>query len=125
MKIAKSVWQIAWLSAVLVMRFGCVDTIHSADPEVTNSTQAILQTRGFREGLLWVGPNEPSEAESRRLLEIVKNLDKPSWMGEVEQFLREYASSPWAASLHHSYASFCRRTGRTTKALEQDRKSVV
>lgn len=118
MKIAKSVWQTAWLSAVLVMRFGCVGTIHSADTEATNSTQALLQQRGFREGLLWIGTNEPSEVESRRLLEIVKNLDKPSWRGEVEQFLQEYASSPWAASLHHAYASFCRRTGRTTKALE-------
>ncbi|HTV42180.1 MAG TPA: RHS repeat-associated core domain-containing protein [Candidatus Sulfotelmatobacter sp.] len=46
-------------------------------------------------------------------------MDKPVWRAGVEKFLQEHPNSPWAASLHYDYASYCRRSGRTTKALEQ------
>ena len=83
----------------------------------TSYTEAILNHPGFREGLIWIGPAEPSEVESASLWNIVTNLNDPSWTSAVEGFLANYPASPWAASLSHDYASFCRRTGRITKAL--------
>src|SRR5205085_7807823 len=82
-----------------------------------SSTEAVLRKPVFREGLVWTGSVEPPPAESARLLAIISNLSQPTWTSEVETFLHDYPNSPWAASLHHAYASFCRRTGRTTKAL--------
>jgi YD repeat-containing protein len=87
--------------------------------QTTNTTQQILQMQTFREGVVWIGGKEPSEAENKQLLDILNNLDKPSWRSSLEKFLQEHPKSPWAASLEYDYASFYRRTGRTTKALEQ------
>lgn len=87
--------------------------------QTTNTTQQILQMQTFREGVVWIGDKEPSEAENKQLLDILNNLDKPSWRSGLEKFLQEHPKSPWAASLEYDYASFYRRTGRTTKALEQ------
>jgi RHS repeat-associated protein len=80
-------------------------------------TQAILDRPGFREGLIWIGPNPPSTGESAALWNIVTNLSDPVWPIAVESFLESYPASPWSASVHHAYASYCRRTGRITKAL--------
>ena len=93
-----------------------IAAIHTAKGQTT--TQQILQMHTFREGLVWIGDNEPSEAENYKLLEVLNHLHQPSWRTELEQFLQDYPQSPWAASLHYDYASFCRRTGRTTEALE-------
>src|SRR5437899_2690910 len=118
MEPTKSITQAVRLAATLVLCLSCIPRAHAADaPEATNSTQAILKRPGFREGLTWIGTNEPTTVESDRLWGIVTNLSQPSWREQVEAFLAEYPSSPWAASLHHAYASFCRRTGRTSKAL--------
>src|SRR5260370_23230225 len=84
----------------------------------TNYTQGVLDQPGLPEGLLWVGTDAPSANESASLWNIVTSLSHPSWRDQVEGFFETYPSSPWAASLHHAYAAFCRRTGRTTKALE-------
>lgn len=84
----------------------------------TNLTQQILRMRTFREGLALTGTNQPSDAENRELIELLTHLREPWWTTGLEQFFRDYPDSPWAASLHYDYASFCRRTGRTTKALE-------
>jgi RHS repeat-associated protein len=83
----------------------------------TNYSGAILANPGFREGLVWIGTNEPSIGESAALWNIVTNLSDPSWTSAVESFLASYPASPWSACLHHDYAAFCRRTGRITKAL--------
>ena len=80
-------------------------------------TRAILDQPGFREGLIWIGTNPPSTGDSAALWNIVTNLSDPSWPSAVESFFGTYPTSPWSASLHHAYASFCRRTGRITKAL--------
>ena len=85
----------------------------------TNSTQQILQMESFQEGLVWVGDQMPAEAENKELLEILNHLHESWWTSGVEQFLRGHPQSPWAASLRHDYAMFCRSTGRTSKALEQ------
>lgn len=82
------------------------------------TTQQILQMRTFREGLVWIGDKEPNEAENKELLQVLGHLQQPEWRADLERFLRDHPASPWAASLHYDYASFCRRTGRTTKALE-------
>ena len=87
--------------------------------QTTNTTQQILQMQTFREGVVWIGDKEPGEAENKQLLDILNNLDKPSWRSGLEKFLQDHPKSPWAASLRYDYASFYRRTGRTTKALEQ------
>jgi RHS repeat-associated protein len=103
----------------LAIWFSCCIQIHAAEIQTTNSTQEILQMQTFREGLVWTGNKEPGDAENLELLEVLKHLDQPWWTAGVEQFLKDHPNSPWAASLRHDYASFCRRTGRTTKALEQ------
>src|SRR5439155_2807650 len=95
----------------------CIVSARVAEAQATNSTQAILENPGFWEGLACIGTNEPTEAESSVLLGIVTNLSQPTWTADVEQFLLDYPDSAWAPALHHAYASFCRRTGRTTKAL--------
>ena len=86
--------------------------------QTTNSTQQILRMQSFREGLVLSGTNQPSNAENKELLEVLTHLEEPWWTSGVEQFLHDYPNSPWAASLRYDYACFCRRTGRTTKALE-------
>lgn len=83
------------------------------------TTQRILQMRTFKEGLVWIGDKEPSEVENKELLVVLAHLQEPEWRTDLEHFLKGHPGSPWAASLHYDYASFCRRTGRTTKALEQ------
>src|SRR5689334_5684433 len=80
--------------------------------EANNATREILQHPGFTQGLVWTGPQTPSENESSELLEVVTNLDQPWWTSGVEQFLAQHPHSPWAASLRYDYASFCRDTGR-------------
>jgi RHS repeat-associated protein len=77
-----------------------------------------LDNPGFREGILWTGTNPPSLGESAELWDVVTNLGDASWTTNVEAFLADYPDGALAASVHHAYASFCRRTGRTTKALE-------
>lgn len=87
--------------------------------QTTNLTQEILQMKTFREGLVMTGTNQPTEAENKELLEVLTHLNESWWRTGLEQFFSDYPNSPWAVSLHYDYASFCRRTGRTTKALEQ------
>ncbi|HEV2331373.1 MAG TPA: cysteine peptidase family C39 domain-containing protein, partial [Verrucomicrobiae bacterium] len=84
----------------------------------TNLTQQILQMKTFREGLVLTGTNQPTDAENKELLEVLTHLNKSWWRTGLEQFFSDYPRSPWAVSLHYDYACFCRRTGRTTKALE-------
>jgi len=97
----------------------CLTGAFHSQAQTADSTQHILQMRTFREGLVWIGGKEPSEAENEKLLAVLNRLDEPSWTTALEQFLKDYPQSPWAASLHYDYASFCHRTGRTTKALDQ------
>src|SRR5947208_15461895 len=118
MRMRKSFLRGVRLSVALILCLDGAIVLHDAKAETTNATAAILQQPRFGEGLTWIGANEPSEVESRRLLDTLNNLNQPSWREEVEGFLRDNPNSPWAASLHHAYASFCRRTGRTTKALQ-------
>ena len=96
-----------------------IGAIRVAGTEITEATQELLKHPGFPEGLIWLGPQAPSQAESSELLEVVTNLDQPWWRTGVEEFLASHPHSPWAASLRYDYASFCRDTGRTTKALDQ------
>ncbi|HEV2327698.1 MAG TPA: RHS repeat-associated core domain-containing protein [Verrucomicrobiae bacterium] len=84
----------------------------------TNLTQHILQMKTFREGLVLTGTNQPTDAENKELLEVLTHLNEAWWRTGLEQFFNDYPNSPWAVSLHYDYACFCRRTGRTTKALE-------
>jgi RHS repeat-associated protein len=89
-----------------------------AQSEATNTAQTILQDQSLGQKLVWVGATEPAENENRELLDILRNLNTGDWRQRVEQFLEQHPASPWAASLHHVYASYCRETGRTTKALD-------
>ena len=102
-----------------VLAICLMGAVHAVQAQTTNSTPEILQMQTFREGLVWIGDKEPSEAENKELLEVLKHLDEAWWPAGVEQFLRDYPHSSWAVSLRHDYASYCRRTGRATKALEQ------
>jgi RHS repeat-associated protein len=96
-----------------------VGLVYSAEAQTTNLTQQILQMQTFREGLVLTGDQEPTPAENKELLEVLQHLNEVWWTAGVEQFFKDHPASPWAASLHFDYASYCRRTGRTTKALEQ------
>src|ERR1051325_1667753 len=120
MKKVHTIWIMTGMRKIfavaLLIIIGCGG--HMTANSAASSTEAILLEPGFREGLVWTGTKEPSGAESDRLLRIVTSLDQPTWSGEVEKFLEDNPSSPWAASLHHAYASFCRQAGRTTKALK-------
>lgn len=87
--------------------------------QAQTTTEQILKTRTFREGLIWIGDKEPSETENQELLQVIAHLQQPEWTSDLEHFLKKNPESAWAASLHYDYASFCRRTGRTSKALEQ------
>src|SRR5438552_17278058 len=91
--------------------------LRAAGDDTNDCTQAVLEQPGFPEGLVWIGTNAPSGDESCFLYGIVTNLSDPGWSSQVEAFFEFYPNSPWAPSLHHACASFCRRTGRTTKAL--------
>ena len=97
----------------------CLIGAITAKAQTTNLTQQILQMETFREGLVLTGNQQPTEAENKELLEVLNHLHEEWWTAGVEQFLRDYPNSPWAISLRHDYASFCRRTGRTTQALTQ------
>src|SRR5258707_12743678 len=90
------------------IRTGQAQTI-TGQAQTTNTTQQILQMQSFQEGLVWTGDKEPSDAENKQLLEILNNLDKPSWRSGLEKFLQDHPKSPWAASLRYDYASFYRR----------------
>jgi RHS repeat-associated protein len=107
------------ISTGIVLAICLAGSICTGHAQTTNTTQQILQMQTFREGVVWIGDKEPSEAENTQLLEVLTNLDKPSWTSDLTQFLQDHPKSPWAASLRYDYASFYRRTGRTTKALEQ------
>jgi RHS repeat-associated protein len=107
-------WSALIITGIAIL-FGSIERVGAVDG--TNYTGAILQQPGFREGLIWIGANAPSSDESGALWNVVTNLSDPSWPVAVESFLANYPASPWAASVHHAYASFCRRTGRITKAL--------
>ena len=109
---------VLWFCLSGAANLGCVASVQANELQTNSVTQQVLQAQSFREGLVWIGPKEPSASESQELLGIIRNLSQPEWTGEVEQFLEAHPHSPWAASLHCDYASFCRRTGRTTKALE-------
>jgi len=85
----------------------------------TGTTGEILKMHTFREGLVLTGTQAPTATENNDLLNVLNHLDSPGWTAALEKFLEHHPDSPWAASLHYDYASFCRRTGRTTKALEQ------
>ncbi|HTB84466.1 MAG TPA: RHS repeat-associated core domain-containing protein [Candidatus Sulfotelmatobacter sp.] len=103
----------------IAMAICLITATYSTQAQTTNLANQILQMHSFREGLVWIGDKEPSESEDKELLEILNHLQEASWTAGVEQFCKDHPASPWAASLHYDYASFCRRTGRTTKALEQ------
>jgi RHS repeat-associated protein len=90
----------------------------NAQESESQLVKQIEQAPGFQQRLVWLGKTEPDKAQDEQLLGIMNNLQSPSWMGDVESFLTDYPKSPWAASLHNAYASFCRETGRTTTALE-------
>ena len=101
------------------LAIGLLGAVRASQAQTTNLTQEILHLHAFREGLVWIGNHEPDNAENQELLEVLQHLNESWWTTGVEQFLSDYPASPWAASLRHTYASFCHRTGRTTKALEQ------
>jgi hypothetical protein len=102
----------------IVLAICVAGAIHTAKAQTTNLTQQILQMHAFREGLVLIGDKEPGDAENKELLEVLNHLNEEWWTAGVEQFLKDYPDSPWAVSLRYDYASFCRRTGRTTKAME-------
>jgi RHS repeat-associated protein len=106
------------LTAVVALAVWLVGSI-STNAQTGDTTQQILRMRTFREGLVLIGDREPGDGENRELLEVLNHLAETGWTVRLEQFLEKCPQSPWAASLHYDYASFCRRTGRTTKALEQ------
>jgi RHS repeat-associated protein len=112
------VFQAGWFLALLAFSLGCNVQVNATETSYTNTTQQILQMHTFREGLVWVGDKAPREAENHELLQTLNHLDEAGWTTGIEQFLKDHPESPWAASLHFDYASFCRRTGRTSKALE-------
>jgi RHS repeat-associated protein len=105
------------LALAIATMFVLAAKLRADNSGATNSTSAILRHPGFREGLVWIGDHEPTDAENQPVLDIISHLSQPGWTGELEQFLKSNPTSPWAASLHYAYASFCRRTGRITKAL--------
>jgi len=106
-----------YLGAVLAL---CLFSAVSIAKAQSNSlTQEILQKSTFREGLVWIGDKEPDAVENKELLEVLNHLNEAWWTAGVEQFLKDHPRSPWAGSLRYDYASYCRRTGRTTKALGQ------
>lgn len=89
-------------------------------PAQTNSlTEQILRMQAFPEGLVWTGGKEPSVADNTDVLAVLNHMQDASWTTAIETFLQQHPQSPWAASLRHDYASFCRESGRTTKALQQ------
>lgn len=96
-----------------------VGGIDRATAQTTNATQQILDFKTFPQGIVLIGDKAPTEAENKELLEVLNHLDETWWTSGLEQFFSDHPKSPWAASLHNDYASFCRETGRTTKALEQ------
>lgn len=107
------------LSTGIVLAICLAASICPGRAQTTNLTQQILQMHTFREGLVLAGNQTPSDAENKELLEVLNHLHEEWWTAGLEQFFQDHPDSPWAASLHYDYASFCRRTGRTTKALEQ------
>lgn len=106
------------ISTGIILAACFIGAVH-AKAQTTNLTQQILQMQTFREGLILTGNQQPTDAENKELSEVLKHLDEEWWTAGVEQFLRDYPNSPWAVSLRHDYACFCRRTGRTTQALAQ------
>jgi len=93
-------------------------TLQTAKAQPDTAKQQILGMHSFREGIVLTGSQTPGDDENQELLQVLRRLNQPSWTADLEQFLKNHPQSPWAASLHYDYASFCRRTGRTTKALE-------
>ena len=79
-----------------VLAICLMGAVHAVQAQTTNSTPEILQMQTFREGLVWIGDKEPSEAENKELLEVLKHLDEAWWPAGVEQFLRDYPHSSWA-----------------------------
>ena len=83
------------------------------------STEQILQLQKFPDGLVLTGNQTPTEAENAALLQVLNQMDTPTWTTNLEKFLTKYPQSPWTASLRHDYAKLCQSSGKTTKALEQ------
>lgn len=71
--------------------------------------------------LLWVGPLQPSEAESEELWDIYEdNRNKPSndqAIGSLEAFIKNHPNSPWVPSLQANVAMYYRQNGYFTSAL--------
>ena len=91
--------------------------VHVATAQTT--TEQILQLQKFPDGLVLTGNQSPTEAENTALLQVLNQMDSPTWTTNLEKFLTAHPQSPWTASLRHDYAKLCQSSGKTTKALEQ------
>ena len=69
-------------------------------------------------GLAWLGKNPPSEQETARFREILRDVARPDFEPMIERFFTDYPNSPWMAAVHHVYAGHCRGAGLTTRALQ-------
>ncbi len=94
-------------------------TVPPAQATVSSADQ-LLQARFFEEPLVWVGAAAPTESESQALcgalaLGQLKPLDQ--CLDDLEAFLGNNPSSPWAASLHANLGQWYFQNGYYTLAL--------
>ncbi|HEY5044081.1 MAG TPA: cysteine peptidase family C39 domain-containing protein, partial [Verrucomicrobiae bacterium] len=97
----------------------CGIGVITAQAQTSGPTEQVLQMRTLGQALVWTGRQAPSESESRDLLDVLSQAGEEGWSTNVEQFFSNHPQSPWAASLHHDYALYCRQIGRTSRALEE------
>ena len=113
----KTNWTAKLLLVGATLWCGCSLVAAATPTEPESSAEKISQEQRLGRALVWLGATAPTENENQELLQIFGQLDQPVWQESLEKFLVKHPASPWAASLHHAYALFCRNTGRTTKAL--------
>src|SRR5580692_1174872 len=74
----------------------CVIGAIASQVQAAAATQHIMQMSTFREGLVWVGGEEPLEAENQELLQVLDHLHDASWTTRLDKFLQGHPASPWA-----------------------------
>lgn len=108
-------WGLIWTLWLALVGVRAANDTSATDASA--AAQVTQAERAFPEGLVWVGTQVPPVMESQKLLAIIEILSQPEWIPELKSFLEQHPTSAWSPSVHHVYASFCRRTGRTSEAL--------
>src|SRR2546426_6364942 len=95
-------------------------SVNSLAQPAGSAAERISRTYYFSQRLVWIGAQPPSDLESQLLLNMLEDWRVSKGrigLGDLETFLKNYPSFPWAGSLRGNLGKYYLSRGRTTLRL--------